>query len=278
MKGVSMVSPINQSKKVKNYSVDGFKWKLRKLITFHILVNALLMLLYLYYYFEKGSIRFSLILMVLFCSSIFLVFCQKTYSTFTKVVEENMDISIAKQSVEYRWPKYSRWIEKVAICRQIDLLRINFLLGDFREAYEYISTVNKKRYRIDLNFKWFTDYLFYDYLTRVHSGNNPNVSEYIEMLSSIKMNHKNKKLYITRHIDFMKAINLIIVEKQPVDNMGELLVANNLDRLMFNYYAALNCLNQNQHEEAKACFREIANENPDLFYVKEAKKYLEELA
>ena len=92
MKGVSMVSPINQSKKVKNYSVDGFKWKLRKLITFHILVNALLMLLYLYYYFEKGSIRFSLILMVLFCTSIFLVFCQKTYSTFTKVVEENMDI------------------------------------------------------------------------------------------------------------------------------------------------------------------------------------------
>ena len=96
------------------------------------------------------------------------------------------------------------------------------------------------------------------------------------MLSSIKLDNKTKKLYVTRHVDFMKAINQIMVEKQPVDNMGELLVANNLDRLMFNYYAALNYLNQDQPEEAKACFQEIANENPELFYVKEAKKYLEE--
>ena len=74
----------------------------------------------------------------------------------------------------------------------------------------------------------------------------------------------------------MKAINQIMVEKQPVDNMGELLVANNLDRLMLNYYAALNYLNQDQPEAAKVCFKEIANENPELFYVKEAKKYLGE--
>ena len=96
------------------------------------------------------------------------------------------------------------------------------------------------------------------------------------MLSSIKLDNKTKKLYIKRHIGFMKAINQIMIEKRPVDNMSSLLVANNLDRLMFNYYAALNHLNQDQPEVAKACFQKIANENPELFYVKEAKKYLGE--
>ena len=276
MKGVSMVSPINQSKKSKNYSVDGFKWKVRAIDLLYIIFNLVVLSFYFYLILSRDVVRWSLILMAI--SSLFIYYegYRRIYIDFYYVVLENMDLKLAKKSLDYISPKYLRKFYKRGIYYNINLLRINFLLGDFKAAYAYISTVNKKRYRIDLNFGWLTDYLFYDYLTRVHSGDNPNVSEYIEMLSSIKLDNKTKKLYIKRHIGFMKAINQIMVEKQPVDNMGELLVANNLDRLMFNYYAALNCLNQNQHEEAKACFREIVNENPDLFYVREAKKYLGE--
>jgi len=41
MKGVSMVSPINQSKKLKNYSVDGFKWKIRAINLLYIILFSL---------------------------------------------------------------------------------------------------------------------------------------------------------------------------------------------------------------------------------------------
>ena len=51
-----------------------------------------------------------------------------------------------------------------------------------------------------------------------------------------------------------------------------------LQRIEASYYQALNHLNQNNTEEAKVYFAQIAGENPDLFYVREAKKYLEDLS
>lgn len=44
------------------------------------------------------------------------------------------------------------------------------------------------------------------------------------------------------------------------------------------YYQALNFLNADNKPAAKENFQKIANENSELFYVREAKKYLEELA
>ena len=73
-------------------------------------------------------------------------------------------------------------------------------------------------------------------------------------------------------------VNLIKVIKQNSWYSLFYISKNYKEKIMKNYYSALNHLNQNQPEEAKVCFQEIANENPDLFYVKEAKKYLEELA
>lgn len=270
---------INRNKILKKYSIYSFKWKIRAINLLYIIFNLVVLSLYFYLILSRDVVRWSLILMAI--SSLFIYYegYRRIYIDFYYVVLENMDLKLAKKSLDYISPKYLRKFYKRGIYYNINLLRINFLLGNFKEAFAYISTVDKKRYRMTLNFGWLTDYLFYDYLTRVHLGDAPTVSEYIEMLSSIKMDNKTKKLYIKRHIGFMKAINQIMVEKQPVvDNMGELLVANNLDRLMFNYYSALNHLNQNQPEEARACFREIVNENPELFYVKEAKKYLEKLA
>ncbi|WP_296125218.1 tol-pal system YbgF family protein [uncultured Streptococcus sp.] len=67
-----------------------------------------------------------------------------------------------------------------------------------------------------------------------------------------------------------------VVSGQTTDYFETIAPKYKLHQIEAKYYSALNYLNQNQPEEAKACFQEIVNENPDLFYVQEAKKYLEE--
>lgn len=158
----------------------------------------------------------------------------------------------------------------------INMAQIYYLRGDFEMSLKMLSEFKPTDFN-SLQTQSIARYYYLEFLNKVFNRDSYDLQHYVSVLSTIPTKFQNQKELISQQVNVIKMIDSVVTEKIPITiSVGS--VNNHLEQVELCYYKALNHLNQNQPEEAKACFQEIVNENSELFYVKEAKKYLEELA